>query len=148
MKKSLLYTGLGYLIFGIVFIIIALITEFKFEGLLWGAGGAGIVPGIVDILKYLHWSRPENQEKYNEKLKTEKIEMNDERKIMLRDKSGCITYKIMLVIYCVLIILVSIINSVCNFKPLSIYIVVTLVILLIFQYACGIIVFNYLDKKL
>ncbi|NFL45502.1 hypothetical protein FDB70_09555, partial [Clostridium botulinum] len=60
----------------------------------------------------------------------------------------CITYKIMLLIYSILIIIFSIINMIGDFKPLSTYIVITFVILLVFQYFCGIFVFNYLNKRL
>ncbi|HBJ2623173.1 UNVERIFIED_ORG: hypothetical protein B2H98_01510 [Clostridium botulinum] len=148
MKKSVLYTGIGYLLCGITFIAVALFTEFKFEGLLCGFGGAGVSCGIVSILKYIHWSKPKNQNEYNKRLKIEKIELEDERKIMIRDKSGCITYKIMLLIYSILIIIFSIINMIGDFKPLSTYIVITFVILLVFQYFCGIFVFNYLNKRL
>lgn len=49
---------------------------------------SSIVPGITMICKYVYWSKPENKVKYNEKVKIEKIKMADERKIMLRDKSG------------------------------------------------------------
>ena len=36
MKKSILYTGIGYTLLGVISLIIALLTEFKFEGILWG----------------------------------------------------------------------------------------------------------------
>lgn len=83
MKKSTLYTGIGFMLFGIACIALALTTEFKIEGLLWGFGGAGIGPGAMMIWKYIHWSRPENSNLYREKLKQEKIEMRDERKIIV-----------------------------------------------------------------
>ena len=85
MKKSILYTGIGYTLLGVISLIIALLTEFKFEGILWGLCGAGIGPGITMISKYVYWSKPENKVRYNEKVKIEKIEMDDERKVMIRD---------------------------------------------------------------
>lgn len=148
MKKSDIYVGIGYTLFGIVCISIALITEFKLEGILWGLGGAGIGPGLVMILRFIHWSKPENQTEYKKRLKQEKIEMSDERKIMLRDKSGCITYRIMLGVFCFLIIVFSILSALGYFIPFSKYVVFGLVIMLVFQYICGIIVFNNLNKRL
>ncbi|MDU4750971.1 MAG: hypothetical protein E6X86_08080 [Clostridium butyricum] len=67
---------------------------------------------------------------------------------MIRDKSGCITYKIMLMLYCGLIVVFSILNAIGYIHPISQYLVIAFVTLLIFQYICGIIVFKYLNKKL
>ena len=148
MKKSMLYAGVGYMLFGIMCIAIALIFEFKFESFLWGMGGAGIGPGIMMVWKYMHWSKPENRDEYNERLRIERIEMADERKVMLRDKSGRGTYLIMLGVYCILLMIFSFFTTMGWFMPFSKYIVIVLSILLIFQFVCGIIVFNYFNKKL
>ena len=137
MKKSILYIGIGYTLLGVISLIIALSTEFKFESILWGLCGAGIEPVGIMICKYAYWSKPENEVRYNEKLKVEKIEMGDERKIMLRDKSGCLTYRIMIVIYCILIMIFSVLAIFEYFIPFSKYTVIGLSILLIFQYICG-----------
>ena len=148
MKRSELYMGIGYTLLGIILLMIALLTEFKFEGILWGMIGASIGPGITIICKYVYWSKPENKVRYNEKVKIEKIEMGDERKIMLRDKSGCITYRIMIVIYCVLIMTFSILTVFGYFMPFYKYAVIGFSILLIIQYICGIVIFNRLNKRL
>lgn len=148
MKRSVLYRGIGYTLLGIILLVIAVLTEFKFESILWGMIGACIVPGITIICKYVYWSKPENKVKYNEKVMIEKIEMADERKIMLRDKSGCITYRIMIGIYCILIMTFTILTVFENFMPFSKYAVIGLSILLIFQYICGIVTFNRLNKRL
>lgn len=148
MKKSILYTGIGYILFGVISLIIALSSEFKFEGILWGLCGAGIGSGITMIFKYAYWSKPENAARYNEKLKVEKIEMSDERKIMLRDKSAYLTYRIMIVIYCMLIMTFTVLSVFEYFKPFSQYAVILLSILLIFQHICGIVILNRLNKRL
>lgn len=148
MKKSILYTGIGYTLLGVISLIIALLTEFKFEGILWGLCGAGIGPGITMICKYVYWLKPENKVRYNEKVKIEKIEMVDERKVMLRDKSGCITYRIMIAIYCILIMTFAVLAVFEYFMPFSQYAVIGLSILLIFQHICGIVIFNRLNKRL
>lgn len=148
MKKSILYAGIGYILFGIISIAIALIFELKFESFLWGLGGAGMGPGFMLVWKYMHWSKPENRDEYNERLRIEKIEMADERKVMLRDKSGRITYLIMLGAYCALLMIFSFLVTIGWFMPFAWYFVIVLIILIIFQYVCGIIVFNYLNKRL
>lgn len=148
MKRSMLYAGVGYILFGIMCIAIALIFELKFESFLWGMSGASIVPGVIMVWKYLHWSKPENRDEYNERLRIEKIELTDERKVMLRDKSGRITYLITLGVYCVLLMIFSLLVTIGWFMPFARYFIIVLTILIIFQYFCGIIVFNYLNKRL
>lgn len=148
MKKSQLYVGIGYILFGIVCIGIALITEFKQEGMLWGFAGAGIAPGIMMIWKYLHWSKPQNKPVYEAMLKQEKIEMQDERKMMLRDKSGAFVYRMMIFVYCFLIFLFSFISISGDYSFSAMSIMFGLIILLFFQYILGFVVFARLNKKL
>lgn len=148
MKKSALYAGIGCTVFGMILITLALFTEYKFEGLLWGFGGAVIGSGLARVGKFIYWSKPKNQAEYDKKLKNERIEMADERKIMLRDKSGCITYRIMTGIYCALIIIFSVISVIGYWMPFSRYLVILFFLLLVFQYVCGIVVFNQLNKRL
>lgn len=66
MKKSNLITGILYVLFGVVCLIVALLIETKLEGILWGFAGAGIFPGIMMICKYFYWSSPKNKEQYEE----------------------------------------------------------------------------------
>ena len=103
MKKSMLYTGIAYVLAGIACFALAILFEWKIESLLWGLGGAGTGPGVMMLWKYFHWTNPKNREEYEKRLQKERIELRDERKIMLRDKSGRITYIFMLLLYCLLI---------------------------------------------
>lgn len=148
MKKSQLYSGISYTLLGLTCIVIAILTEFKLEGILWGLGGAGIGPGVALILQYLYWSRPDKLEEYTKRMKNVKIEMSDERKVMLRDKSGRITYQFMIYVYCALIVIITIVSSVTDFQPTSQGVVIGLSMLLLLQYICGIVVFNRLNNKL
>ncbi len=148
MKKSILYTGIAYLAVGAVCLYLALLHEFQIEGLLWGFAGAGIVSGALMIWKYLHWSRPERQSEYERLAQIERIEMHDERKVMLRDKSGRIAYVIMIGIYCALMMCFSFFTVMGWWMPFARYAVIGLGILLAIQYICGIVVFQHLAKKM
>ena len=146
MKKSNLHVGLAYLCIGIVCLLIALNFETKLGSILCGFAGAGICSGAVILWKYYYWSRPENKEKYSEKVENESIELHDERKTILRDKSGRYAYIIGLIVLSVSIVVFSIIGS---FNEIENY---TLIIsylagFAIFQYAVGILIFKYLNKK-
>lgn len=148
MKKSQLYISISYAMFGITCIVIAALNEFKLEGILWGLSGVGVGSGFVLTWKYLYWSKPNNKNQYEEKIEQERIEMSDERKNMLRDKSGRITYRIMCAVYCILILVFSTVSTLGYFNPFSKYVVIGLVTLLVFQYICGILAFNNLNKRL
>ena len=88
MKKSNLITGILYVLFGVVCLIVALLIETKLEGILWGFAGAGIFPGIMMICKYFYWSSPKNKEQYEERLENDRIEQHDELKTKIRDRAG------------------------------------------------------------
>ncbi|MPM65092.1 hypothetical protein SDC9_111984 [bioreactor metagenome] len=148
MKKDTLFYGIISTILGSVFIGLALIFEFQAEGYLWGFGGAGLSSGIMSVWKYIHWTKPENISEYNERLKTEKIELADERKIMLRDKSARITYMIMLGLYVALIMIFSVLSTFGYFTPFSRYLVIIFSVMIIVQFFIGIIAFSYLNKRL
>ena len=53
MKRSMLYTGIGYLCAGAAFLALALATECALTPLFWGLAGGGIGPGAVMVWKYL-----------------------------------------------------------------------------------------------
>lgn len=146
MKKSNLHGGLIYLLVGLACLVIALNFESKLESLLFGFAGAGICSGAVTLWKYYYWTRPENKDRYKEKLENENIELHDERKIILRDKSGRYAYIIGLIVISLSIVAFSVIDSfniVQNTKLIIIY----LAGFLVFQYIIGILIFSRLNKK-
>lgn len=148
MTKKTLYEGIAYIAAGLFCLALALTTEWQIEPLLWGLFGAGIGPGIGLIWKYFHWTRPGKREEYDARLKTERISMHDERKIMLRDKSGAIVYRIMLLVYAVLTFLCSILSVLDIGKPFTLYLTICCAVLIVVQYVLGILVFQRLEKKL
>ncbi|HEK4728753.1 TPA: hypothetical protein SOL09_000965 [Clostridioides difficile] len=147
MKKNMLYLGIVYFICGILLVLLATFTEFSFEAFIWGLSGAALGPGICMILQYMYWSKPERAVDYEEKIKNQRIEMNDERRIMLHDKAGRITNQIMSYVLVILIFIVSIL-SVFSVMVISKWVLVVLGLLILFQFICSVVVYNKLDKKL
>ena len=147
MKKNMLYVGIIYFICGILLVLLATFTEFSFEAFIWGLSGAALGPGICMILQYMYWSKPERAVDYEEKIKNQRIEMNDERRIMLRDKAGRITNQIMCYVLVILIFIVSIL-SVFSVMVISKWVLVVLGLLILFQFICSVVVYNKLDKRL
>ncbi|HGM3888589.1 TPA: hypothetical protein ACKOU0_001461 [Clostridioides difficile] len=147
MKKNMLYVGIIYFICGILLVLLATFTEFSFEAFIWGLSGAALGPGVCMILQYMYWSKPERAVDYEEKIKNQRIEMNDERRIMLRDKAGRITNQIMCYVLVILIFIVSILR-VFSVMVISKWVLVVLGLLILFQFICSVVVYNKLDKRL
>ena len=142
MKKNVLGWALLGLICGIVFILLGLSDKTLTHGSLIIAMGCGSTVGAISTFyKYFHWLNPGDKLIYEEHLKNEIINLRDERKIMLREKAGRITYAIMFV---VLIIL----NIVFTFIGVEKWIILTLWGVIAFKYICGVAVFYYLAKRM
>lgn len=92
MKKSDLWTGLGMIALGVLFLLAALLWETPLESIFYGMFGAFAAPGTAQVCKYIKWSSPKNAPLYQERLEQEQIDLRDERKIMLRDRSGRYAY--------------------------------------------------------
>ena len=148
MTRSTLLSGIGSVAFGVACIIAAIISDFKFESLLWGLGGAGIWHGISTAYSYMYWSKPDRRDEYNEKLRLERIEKTDERKIMLRDKSGRIMFAVIVVIHFSLMMISYHYSTNGLFLPFSLLSFFALIFLLVFQLVGVTLIYNHLNKKL
>ena len=146
MKKSNLFTGIAYVLFGAACLWAAALTETKLDGIFWGFAGAGIFPGIMMICKFFYWSSPERKERYAEKLENERIEMHDELKNKLRNEAGRYAYNIGLLMVSFSILLFGILGAL-EIIDYARIIVLYLSVYLIIQVAVGIIIFNRLMKK-
>jgi hypothetical protein len=146
MKKSYLYTGITYLLIGLLIGMIAGFSNTKLESLLWGFAGAGVAGGIGGLGLYFYWTRPKNKIRYKEHLESETIELHDERKEKFRNQSGRYAYILGLVTICISIVIFSMLESleiIHHTKILNLY----LYGYFVFQYIAGIIIFRHLNKK-
>ena len=92
MKKRELWFGLGMIAGGILFLLAALLLETPLDSLFCGFFGAFTAPGAVQVYKYVKWTKLETADSYQRHLEEEQIELRDERKEMLRNKSGRMAY--------------------------------------------------------
>lgn len=146
MKKNNFIIGLVYLIIGIACLVFILVFETKLNSILSGFATTGIVFGAVILWKYYYWTRPENKNKYKEKTQNENIELKDERKEKLRDKSGRYAYILGLIVLSISVVVFSILGSL-EIIDNSDFIVIYLGGLFVFQYIIGIIIYRHLSKK-
>lgn len=146
MKKSNLITGICYVAIGVIFLVLALTFESNLDSMFFGIAGAGIAPGVMVIYKYFYWNKPENRERYQEKIENETIEQHDELKVKLRDRSGRYAYGIGLITICVSIAVFSILDKLQILNSTRI-IVLYLGAYLISQIIIGIVIYRRLLKR-
>lgn len=146
MKKSNLVTGIAYAVAGILFLSLAIWLDNRVSGIFFGFAGAGIGPGLVMIYRYLYWNRPENRERYRERMENEAIQMHDELNVKLRDKAGRYCYVLGLLTISISMLVFSLLEAV-GVLPSSRLIVLFLGGYLLFQIAAGTVIWNHLRKK-
>lgn len=146
MKKSNLLEGIMFILGGTILLCVVLLTDSVLNSLLIGLAAGAICSGIVMTCKYFYWTAPKNKKRYQEKIANEKIELHDELKTKLRDRSGRYAYVIGLMTVSVSIVIFSILGQL-EIIDNSRLIVLYLSGYLIFQIAIGIIIFKQLLKK-
>ena len=104
--------------------------------------GFGLLGSVaVQAIRTLYWAMPSHREERQRRLKEEKINLADERKIMLRHLSGYRMNQIMFLVNCLL----------CTFFGLMkapVYVIATMVLVLVFQYLCGVVLFHRYSKTM
>lgn len=113
MKKSELYTGACYVLAGLACLaaVIFLPVPEGLRGLLSGLAGGGVAPGLMMIGKYFYWTRPKNAPRYQARLEAEAIELKDELKEAVRNKAGCLAYRVGILILCLSVLIFAILDG-------------------------------------
>lgn len=145
MKKSYLWTGVGMIALGLCCLLAALLLDTPLDSILCGFFGAFAAPGAVQIYKYFKWGQsPE----YRAKLEEEEIDLRDERKEMLRNKSGRYAYLLGLVLTAASI-LVFFALEMLNVIGESTGRLITIFLggFLLVQYAAGLVIYRLLARK-
>lgn len=146
MKRSSLWEGILFILGGAALLCVALLTDSVLDSLLVGLAAGAICSGCVTTCKYFYWTRPQNQERYQERLAKEAIELHDELKTMLRDKSGRYAYVAGLLVTSIAIVVFSVLGksgAVSQARPMVLY----LSGYLVFQFVIGVVIFRRLLKK-
>ena len=146
MNKQTLYSGIGYAIVGLIFAILGIVRD---SSVLFGfAGGLG-VPGLMMIYRYFQMTNPQKQAHYQQIATHQRIESDDERRIMLRDRSGRLTYLVGLFAISAVVIGGALLGEFDVIeKTISQSIVLVSSIFLLSQVVIGTMIYRYLDNKL
>ena len=146
MKKSNFWCGLTYALLGLAFLLAGLLWETRLSSLSVGFGAGMLGYGVTQLARYRKWTRPENAETYREKLEEEQIELRDERKAMLRDRSGRYAWLLGMLL-CALSILVFGVMGALEIVENSRMMILFLAAYFIVQYGAGVFFYRRLEKK-
>lgn len=145
MKKNELITGILYLLAGGLFLLVNLLTDTPLDSLLIGFAGGAVGGGLAMVYRYFYWSAPKNQKRYEEKLAREQIELHDELKVQLRDRSGRYAYLLGLAVCSSSIVVFSVLGSLKLVE--SRVIILYLGGYLVFQLVAGAVIFRLLMRR-
>jgi hypothetical protein len=147
MKKRNLWVGLTEIVLGLAFLTAVLLwVDGTLGSLLCGLGGGLLGSGGSLVWKYWKWTRPQNVERYREKLEQEEINLRDERKALLRSKAGQYAYQLGFAVCCLAAFLVALLGALGvmeHYLPLLCF----LTAYLIFQYVAGLWIYRRLERK-
>ena len=110
MKKSDLWTGIGMIAVGLV-CLAAVFLNTLVSSLFAGLFGAFTLPGLMQVYKYCKYTSPKHAAEYRERLEQEQIDLRDERKSMLRDRSGRYAYILGLLAAAVAMLVFSVLDA-------------------------------------
>ena len=147
MKKSDLWTGIAMIAVGLACLAAVFLNPLA-SSLFAGLFGAFTFPGVMQVYKYLKWSSPKHHDEYQERLEQERIDLRDERKEMLRNKSGRISYVFGLLLGAVSLTAFSFLGKLGVVEePAARLLIFFLAGYLLFQLFAGILVYGLLDAK-
>lgn len=148
MKKSYLWSGLGMIAGGILFLLAALLLETPLDSLFCGFFGAFTGPGVIQVYKYVKWTKLETPDSYQRHLEEEQIELRDERKSMLRDRSGRYAYILGLLAVALALLVFSVLDAfgVVEEDTASLMILF-LAGYAVFQLVAGWVIYRWLEKR-
>ena len=148
MKKSYLWSGLGMIAGGILFLLAALLLETPLDSLFCGFFGAFTGPGVMQVYKYVKWTKLETADSYQRHMEEEQIELRDERKSMLRDRSGRYAYILGLLALALALLVFSVLDAfgVVEEDTASLMILF-LAGYAVFQLVAGWVIYRWLEKR-
>ena len=146
MNKSRLVIGILVTLGGLIFLAAALTSGMAVNPYFYGFAGGFIGSGVVMIGNYTYWTLPTNKEKLAERREEYEINLHDERKERLRDKSGRYAYILGIMVISISIVLLTV------FAELQILVISSFVIwylgaYLLLQGVAGVVIFRYLNRK-
>lgn len=117
-------------------------------GLLPGMSGSLIGFGAAILLRNWYWGREEKAHEYAKKVKAEAIAQQDERNIMLRDRSCYLVFQAFLILLCLLTLAFQVLDTLGIWQPWAIwagFFCFGLLLLMVLLYE---VIFRILNKRM
>nr|WP_325184887.1 hypothetical protein [uncultured Oscillibacter sp.] len=146
LKRSYLWPALGMIALSLIFLAAGLLWDTPLGSILFGCFGAFFGPGLMQVCKYFKWTRLETADSYQRYLEQEQIELRDERKSMLRDRSGRYAWLLGMAL-CALSIVVFGVLGALEIVENARLVILFLGAYLIVQYGAGVYFYRRLEKK-
>lgn len=147
MKKSDLWFGIAMIAIGLA-CLAAVFLNTLVSSLFAGLFGGLTVPGVMQVYKYCKYTSPKHAAEYQERLEQEQIDLRDERKEMLRNKSGRITYVLGLLVLAVSMTAFSFLGKLGIVEEAAARLLIFfLAAYLLFQLFAGILIYRLLETK-
>ena len=148
MKKSVLCTGIAMIAVGLCLLAAAIFWDTPLDSLLCGFSGAFFGPGIAQLCKYVKWTKLETEDSWRRHVEEEQIELRDERKSMLRDRSGRYAYVLGMLLACAALVAFSILGKLGVVPEAAAELLVYfLAAFLLVEFAAGILIYKRLEKR-
>lgn len=142
MKKSDKAVLTIYTIIGVVLMAIGLTIDIDYySSLIFAMGFAMVCNSVAQFLRFHHNMKPENQEKYREKLRQQSIDLKDERKVLLRNRAGYITWQISMVACFIAAFVAALFR-------MNVWIVGVLFSAAVLQYIAALVIYKYLCRMM
>ncbi|BBN98036.1 hypothetical protein [Sporolactobacillus terrae] len=147
-NTKILIANVIMLVIGIVMLLFGFNeTTAPMSGMLTGLGSALSLSAVFWMIRVLYWYSPSRKDQYENRMKTQNIDLKDERKIMLRDKSGRAAYLIGLAVLVICILVFRVLHAL-NIYDIGRAFFIFTGVFVVFEYLLGIIIFNIMSKKL
>lgn len=147
MKKSDVWVGVAMIALGLV-CLAAVFLDTPVSALFGGFFGAFTVPGVMQVYKYRKYTSPKHAAEYRERLEREQIDLRDERKEMLRNKSGRIAYVLGLLVLAVSMTVFSFLGKLGVVEESAARLLIFFLAgYLLFQLFAGMLIYKWLEAK-
>lgn len=146
MKKRDLIVSILYILWGTANLLAALLMDTKLDGIFSGMAGAGIVPGVLMLIRYFYWKAPGHAQEYAARLESERIERYDELKEKIRGWTARYVYALSIVVTSVAMLVFGVLYSL-DVAVDSYAVVLYLFCFLVLQWIAGAVIFKCLMKK-
>ena len=146
MKKRNLIVSILYILWGTANLLAALLMDTKLDGIFSGMAGAGIVPGVLMLIRYFYWKAPGRAEEYAARLESERIERHDELKEKVRGWTARYVHALSIVVTSVAMLVFAVLYSL-DAAVDAYAVVLYLWCFLVLQWIAGAVIFKSLMKK-